>query len=192
MTRVVAFAPLIGRAPRVLILGSLPGAASLAANEYYAHPRNAFWPILEKLTGIAAAAPYQERVAAAQRAGIAVWDVLAAASRPGSLDSSIDQRSLVTNDFDDLLRRRRTIELIACNGQMSAKLFRQRVQPHLMGRAAKLLPITLPSTSPANAGLSFERKAALWLAVLRPALQHGSGGAGRSARLQEISADVVD
>ena len=171
MSRVIAFAPLLGRAPRVLVLGSLPSVASLAANQYYAHPRNTFWRIMGELTGCPAGAAYAERSLAAQRAGIAIWDVLAAASRPGSLDSAIDRRTVITNDFAALLRRRSTLQLIACNGQTASQLFDRHVQPSLRGRAATLARVTLPSTSPANASLSLDAKAALWCAALRPALR---------------------
>ncbi|HPF25147.1 MAG TPA: DNA-deoxyinosine glycosylase [Steroidobacteraceae bacterium] len=171
MTRVIAFAPLIGRAPRVLVLGSLPSVASLAANEYYAHPRNAFWRILASITGCDAGAPYAARTAAAERTGIAIWDVLAAATRPGSLDTSIDVKSATTNDFGTLLQRRRTLRLIVHNGQSSAALYERLVIPRLDGRNLRLPRVTLPSTSPANAGQSFEQKAAIWLATLRPAIE---------------------
>lgn len=170
MTRVVAFAPLIGRAPRVLVLGSLPSVASLAAHEYYAHPRNAFWRILAAIIGCDAGAPYTARTVAAERAGIAIWDVLATAARPGSLDTSIDVKSATTNDFGTLLRRRRTIKLIVHNGQTSAALYERLVMPRLSGRSTDLPRVTLPSTSPANAGLSFEQKAALWAAALGPVM----------------------
>ena len=80
-----SFPPVVGAGARLLVLGSMPGAASLAARQYYAHPRNAFWPILAAWCGVAVDAPYTARVDALARAGIALWDVAQSAIRPGSL-----------------------------------------------------------------------------------------------------------
>jgi hypoxanthine-DNA glycosylase len=166
VTHVTAFPPLVGRRPRVLLLGSLPGVASLDANQYYAHPRNLFWTFMQSFTGCAATAPYAQRVAAAKRAGFAVWDVLAAAVRPGSLDAAIDVSTAVPNDFAAFLSRYRTIELIALNGTAAATLFARRVAPTLPATARSLPTVALPSTSPANASLSVARKLARWRSAL--------------------------
>ncbi len=93
MSRVQSFPPIAAPGARLLILGSMPGAASLAAGQYYAHPRNAFWPILAALCHFPADAPYAARVAALQAAGVAVWDVLQSCVRPGSLDTAIERSS---------------------------------------------------------------------------------------------------
>ncbi len=167
MTHVIAFPPIVGRRPRVLILGSLPGTASLAAHQYYAHPRNLFWPLMSSMTGCAAHEAYAKRVAAAKRAGFAIWDVLAAAVRPGSLDSAIDPKSAVPNDFATFLARYRSVELIAFNGNTAARLFIRRVQPTLPRDAQRIATIALPSTSPANASIPLGRKRARWQAALR-------------------------
>jgi double-stranded uracil-DNA glycosylase len=167
LTDVTAFAPIVGRSPRILVLGSLPGVASLAAHEYYAHPRNAFWPILAGVTGCAADAPYAERVAAAKRTRLAIWDVLAAARRPGSLDSAIEAPSVVANDFNAFLKRYRSIELICLNGAAAATLFTRHAAPQLDPHAARVPRIRLPSTSPAHASLTFARKRAAWHKALR-------------------------
>lgn len=150
----------------MLVLGSLPGAASLAAGQYYAHPRNAFWNIMGELVGAAPSLPYQARCARLVAAGIALWDVCAAARRPGSLDAAIDLASVRPNDFAGLLARHPGIGLIAFNGATAARLWRRLVQPALPGAAARLPQVVLPSTSPAHAGRSFESKREAWRAAL--------------------------
>lgn len=163
MSRAEGFPPLEGRAPRVLVLGSLPSVRSLEAGQYYAHPRNAFWPIVDALFGIDAGLPYAERVAALKARGIAVWDVLGAATRPGSLDAAIDTASAEINDFPAFLARHPRLSLIAFNGRKAAELFRRRVEPEI---AAPLPPrVTLPSTSPAHAALDFDGKLERWQVV---------------------------
>ena len=150
--------PILGPAPRVLLLGSMPGAESLRQQRYYAHPRNAFWPILCDWLGVPTSMPYAERCAALTAAGVAVWDVLASCHRPGSLDAAIRRSDAVANDLEGLLHRHVTLRQVACNGQTAAQLYeRQRPQwPHAP-RAA-----TLPSTSPAHAAMSLQDKRRHW------------------------------
>lgn len=147
-----------------MILGSLPGAASLRAGQYYAHPRNAFWPILGSVFGFDPAIDYAARVAALKRARIAVWDVCRAAHRPGSLDSAIDRASVEVNDFPALCAAHTAIEAVLLNGGTADALFRKRVLPGLDSAPE---PRALPSTSPAHAGLSFAEKRERWQAALR-------------------------
>src|SRR4029077_16189116 len=97
MSRVQSFPPIVSQQSKVLILGSMPGEASLKADQYYAHPRNAFWPIMGELFGAGPSLPYQERVALLQSTGVALWDSLQACVRPGSLDASITNEA--ANDF---------------------------------------------------------------------------------------------
>ena len=151
------FPPIAGPDARVLILGSLPGQASLAARQYYAHPRNAFWPILAEIVGFAADAPYEARTAALVRAGIAVWDVCAAATRPGSLDSAIAAASVKPNDFAAFFAAHPRIARVAFNGAAAATLYRRHCLPDL-GRVF----VRLPSTSPAHASMNFAAKCAKW------------------------------
>lgn len=155
--RLVGLPPVIGRATRLVVLGSFPGAASLAAGQYYAHPRNAFWPLLSALWGEdLSALPYAQRLAVLRARGLGVWDVYASCRRDGSLDSAIEAPE--HNDLQSLRRRAPALEAIAHNGGESARS--RRVT------AALGLPVyRLPSTSPANASWSFARKLAAWQAV---------------------------
>jgi double-stranded uracil-DNA glycosylase len=161
MPRARSFAPILGMRPTVLILGSLPGVASLAANQYYAHPRNQFWEIMAVLFGTSAQLPYNRRVAMLKRNGIALWDVLAEAARPGSLDSRIHHASAQTNDLVSLMTRHTGIRLVAFNGATAARVFDRAIRPQL---SASKLPafVTLPSTSPAHAAMPFQLKLERW------------------------------
>jgi TDG/mug DNA glycosylase family protein len=166
------FAPIEDEQARVLILGSLPGVLSLARQEYYAHPRNSFWRIMERFTGVAATGPYSERTLALVRSRIAVWDVCAAAERSGSLDSSIRSLSVVVNDFANFLGTHTGIGLICFNGKAAEELYRRRVLPSLPRDAQKIRRASLPSSSPAHA-IPFAEKLSAWQAALNPVV--GSG-----------------
>ncbi len=163
-----SFPPLADAGARMLILGSMPGVASLAAGRYYAHSRNAFWSLLGALLGFAADAPYAERTAALRAAGIALWDVLHACTREGSLDAAIERGSEVANDLPGFLAAHPRIAHVFFNGAAAEACFRRHVLPQL--DAGALHFARLPSTSPANAASSFERKLAVWRAALSPLL----------------------
>lgn len=157
--RLVGLPPVIGRATRLVVLGSFPGVASLQAQQYYAHPRNHFWPILSALWGLdLGALPYRERIAAMRERGLGLWDVYAACRREGSLDSAIEAAE--PNDLASLRRRAPALRGVAHNGGESARSMR-------VTQALGLPVWRLPSTSPANASWSFERKRAAWAAVFR-------------------------
>ena len=165
MAQVFGFPP-IGRADaRILILGSMPSRESIARRQYYAHPRNAFWPIVSDLLTIKARS-YEDRVRQAQRRGIAIWDVLQACFRPGSLDSDIDDQTLVPNDFHPFFSEHPAIRRVFFNGAKAEAVYRKRVLPGLRGAAAALPLERLPSTSPAHAALSLEQKKAAWRVIL--------------------------
>jgi hypoxanthine-DNA glycosylase len=141
----------------------MPGEISLARREYYAHPRNRFWPVMSALADVSLDLDYRARVQQLQRRGIAVWDVLAYCERPGSLDTSIRRQSEVLNDFAAFFRRQPTLAVVALNGAMSAQTFRRRVVPSLdAGTARRLELLDLPSTSPANASRSLEDLVQAW------------------------------
>jgi len=164
------FAPVVGDAPRVLVLGSLPGRASLEARQYYAQPQNAFWQIMGSLCGAGPDLDYTARLDALTRAGIALWDVLHEAARPGSLDSSIIAASQRTNDVAGLIARHQSIGLVAFNGKKAAEIFRRSIGAAL---CRDLAIATLPSTSAAYASLPREDKLRSWRETLAPYLRAG-------------------
>jgi hypoxanthine-DNA glycosylase len=155
--RLQGLPPVIGRQTRLVLLGSFPGAASLAAGQYYAHPRNQFWPLLsalldEDLVGLG----YRQRLERLRARGVGLWDVIAECEREGSLDSDI--REARYNDLASLRRRAPQLRAVAHNGGESARAMRVTGQLGLQ-------VYRLPSSSPANASWSFERKLAAWRAV---------------------------
>lgn len=161
------FAPIADRHARLLILGSMPGARSLGAGQYYAHPRNAFWPTLEAVWNIPTALDYAARTRAMRASGIAVWDVLANCRRSSSLDADIEQGSIVVNDFAGFFRRHPRIQLIAFNGATAQTLYRRHVLPTLSAPLQQIPALRMPSTSPAHAALSRQRKAQQWRELRR-------------------------
>jgi len=156
--QLTGLAPVLDSSTRILILGSFPGAASLAAQQYYAHPRNALWPILSALTGEPLAnLPYAERLPRLLAHGIGLWDVLGACEREGSLDSAI--RKPAANDFARLRQLCPELTFIGFNGQTSGKF-----APQFATEGYRTL--ILPSTSPANASLTFVQKLEQWKMLL--------------------------
>lgn len=157
-----AFAPVAHTDAKLLILGSMPGVASLDARQYYAHPRNSFWYIMQAMFGTRPApATYDEKIELLKNARIALWDVLAHCRRPGSLDSNIDRKSIVCNDFASFLARYNQIRKIAFNGKAAEQLFRKHALPALQLPASTSL-VSLPSSSPAMASLTRDQKKAAW------------------------------
>ena len=162
-----AFAAVAGTDARLLILGSMPGVASLDAQEYYAHPRNAFWPIVQELFGTPPAPQtYCENIKLLQSAQIALWDVLANCKRPGSLDANIDPKSIVCNDFNTFLKTHNQVEQIAFNGKAAEKLFKKHVIPEL-NLSPEIALVSLPSSSPAMASLNLQQKTDAWRCALK-------------------------
>lgn len=153
MTLKKSFPPVAAADARVLILGSLPGDASLAAGQYYAHPRNQFWRLVGEVAGVALAERnYPARLAALQQARIALWDVVNEAHRPGSLDMAI--RNARPNDLLALVDTLPELRAVGFNGTTAAKAGRL-----LEGRGLALLE--LPSSSPANT-MAYADKLAAW------------------------------
>jgi double-stranded uracil-DNA glycosylase len=166
--RVAGFAPIARPDARVLVLGSMPGVASLRAQQYYGHPRNGFWPIMAELLGFDAQSPYAQRVLALQAHGVAVWDVLASCERPGSLDAAIAPDSVIPNDFAEFFRQHAAITRIGFNGAAAASLFQRHVAPQVaLGPAVQR--IRLPSTSPAHAGMTIGDKRKAWQVLVAEA-----------------------
>ena len=154
-----SFPPIEPRSARILVLGTMPGVASLEAQQYYAHPRNAFWAIMGSTLGFDHACAYPDRVEHLKANHIAVWDVLANCRREGSLDSNIKDEH--PNDFAGFFARHRNIERILLNGGYASKLFRKYVKA-----PETVEVIAMPSTSPANARMRLEQKRELWQSAL--------------------------
>lgn len=154
MVRKAGFPAVVDANTRVLILGSLPGEASLAARQYYGNPRNAFWRLMEGVldTPLVALA-YEDRLAALLAHGVGLWDVIAEAERPGSLDAAI--RDPAANDLLTLIETLPALRVVAFNGGTAAKLGRR-----LIGE--RVATLALPSSSPAHAARTFEQKAEAW------------------------------
>ncbi len=161
MPLVQSFAPVIGFNPKVLILGSIPGIASLQVQQYYAHPRNAFWPIMAELFDVEWSTEYEMRIQQVKKLPVVLWDTLRACHREGSLDSAITRERLEANDIIGLLKEQPGICLIVFNGAAAEKYFNQTVAKFLTDDL-KVDQIRLPSTSPAHASKSIQQKLEDW------------------------------
>ena len=164
MSLIRGFPPVAAPDARLLVLGSMPGTASLRAGQYYAHPRNAFWRIMGDLVGAGPDLPYDVRLVRLKAAGIALWDVIDACVRPGSLDANIVAPTVCANDFAGFFAVHRNIRRICFNGGAAEANFRRYVAPGLAGLDLQFF--RLPSTSPAHAARSYADKLAAWSAVI--------------------------
>jgi len=178
----VGFPPIARPDARALVLGSMPSEESLRRGEYYGHPRNQFWDVVERLFAIPRSRRYAERTRRLAAAGVALWDVAHRCARDRSSDATI--RDVEANDFGALLARCPRIRVVFFNGARSRELFERLACARLDGRARDLPRFVLPSTSPAHAALSFEQKLARWRRILafvrsEPA---ADGSAGRRKR----------
>lgn len=154
--------PVAAADARVLILGSMPGAASLAAQRYYAHPRNQFWPLICGLLGGDPAAAYPQRLAWLTARGLALWDVFARCERQGSLDSAIALSTAQVNDLPGFVQDHRQLRLVLTNGTLADAALRR----HFPQLCAALPVRRMPSTSPAHASRSLPAKQAQWACLL--------------------------
>ena len=177
MPQVQSFPPIEDAKARVLILGSMPGKASLAAGQYYAHQQNLFWRILGEITGADPALPYAARARALKSCGIALWDVLESCAREGSLDSKIDDATIHAHDFVSFYRAHPRIAQVFFNGAKAEACYRKYVLPLLAEGPAPSSCHRLPSTSPANASTSRAHKEKVWQQALRQALSGRARGA---------------
>ncbi len=162
-----AFAPILGAQPRILILGSMPGQRSLDVKQYYAHPRNVFWPIMMQLFDVDTELPYQERVSLLMQKGVCVWDVLHDCERPGSLDSRIVRNTEQVNDFHRFFKLHPSLRVVGFNGQAARKIFHRHCKG-LYDEWPLMRWVDLPSTSPAHAAVSAADKATIWSQRLMP------------------------
>lgn len=157
-----AFDPVVDANTRLLILGSLPGDASLKAGQYYGHPRNAFWRLIGGVIGAdLAALPYPERLDALKREGVGLWDVIAGAVRPGSLDADI--RDIEAADLRRLIAELPNLRAVAFNGGTAARIGRRS-----LAETTGFELIDLPSSSPAHAARTFAQKAEAWSVLAAP------------------------
>ena len=153
--KIYSFPSLSNPQATVLLLGTIPGAQSLVMKEYYAHPHNHFWKLIATIFKEPLSGDYNKKKEMLIRNKIAVWDVLQACERQGSLDSAILKE--VPNDFTAFLNEHPNIKLIAFNGQKAAAFFKKHI-----GITQNYTFITMPSTSPAHASKSFEQKLKEW------------------------------
>jgi len=156
------FPPIASRDAHTLILGSLPGQRSLQVQQYYAHPHNAFWKLIAVIFEAKGGLPYSRRVQLLKKNRIALWDVLEAAERPGSLDSSIVHASALANDFAKFFRAHPRIRRVFFNGRKAEEMYRRFVLPGLGEEFSCIRYEDLPSTSPAHAGMTFAEKLDRW------------------------------
>lgn len=161
------FPAVAGKNAKILILGTMPGARSLRKKQYYGHPRNAFWFIMGRLLGKdAERLGYAGKKRMLRSAGVALWDVIGACERKGSLDTAIIPASVRVNDFAGFFPAHPGIKRVFFNGGHAEREYRKRVLPGLPPRLRNLKYIRLPSTSPAMARLTRERKLAVWAEML--------------------------
>jgi TDG/mug DNA glycosylase family protein len=159
------FEPIAGASARVLILGTLPGRASLARAEYYAQPHNSFWRLMGELFDAGPDRPYAARTRRLVERHVAVWDVCAAAQRAGSLDASIARQTIRCNDFSRFFAAHPCIRLIGFNGRVAAGFYERLVLPDLTEPWQRIRRIALPSTSPAHAAMPYAEKRRRWQVI---------------------------
>jgi TDG/mug DNA glycosylase family protein len=174
-----SFPPISEVNSRTLVLGSMPGKASLAAHQYYAHPRNHFWRIVGHIFSFPLEWAYEARCEALTGNGVALWDVLKLCTRKSSLDSDIVGASMVVNDFAKFMGEHPSIEAIYFNGAMAETIYLQRVKPGLPPGLAGMPAFRLPSTSPANASIPFAEKLNRWQAIAETRWSSGRRSADR-------------
>lgn len=167
MALVTSFSPICNQSAQILILGSMPGVLSLSANQYYAHPRNGFWPLMASIYGFKSDIDYARRVASLITNKVAVWDVLQCCVREGSLDSAIVNGSRIANDFEAFFELHPNIKLVAFNGLEAEKSFNRLVLTKTVNQAnlKQIKFIRLPSTSPAHT-LALQEKIEIWQKAL--------------------------
>ena len=162
----ISFPPIAGKDAHILILGSMPSIKSLEQQQYYAHPRNAFWPIMSALFSVTEELSYKERCVHLVNNKVAVWDVIRARQRKGSLDQHIESSSMTANDFNLFFQQHPHIQRIFFNGTKAEQVFNQYVLPTLNDSEIYMPRKRLPSTSPAHAAMNFEQKLELWRQIL--------------------------
>jgi double-stranded uracil-DNA glycosylase len=158
-------APIARRDARVLILGSMPGVQSLLEQRYYAHPANAFWPLMSEVLRCELPSTHAARREMLIVNRIALWDVVHRCRREGSLDAAIDPQSVSVNDIAEFLRRHRSVQALFFNGGAAASLFQRHLRQRIDCARPELVYHRLPSSSPANASWSRSRKIEAWTII---------------------------
>ena len=164
---ITGFAPVADEKALILILGSMPSTRSLQEDQYYGHPRNSFWFIMSSLFADNRELDYPQKKALLIDNRIALWDVLNSCQRKGSLDSSIENGTIVVNDFNRFLAEHPLIKAIYFNGSRAQQEYNRHVLPRLDKKFSSIEYERLPSTSPAMASLGCEQKLRHWRAILR-------------------------
>jgi TDG/mug DNA glycosylase family protein len=149
----------------------MPSITSLQKQQYYGHHKNAFWPIMGELFNFDYHLNYFERTKILTDHGIAVWDVLQKCQRPGSLDANIALESIQVNNFELLFDQYPLIKRVFFNGGMAESVYKKYILPGLLSRFRYLQYMRLPSTSPANASLSYKEKLEAWRVILQPVVK---------------------
>jgi len=162
MKTLSGFAPTSTVGAKVLILGSMPGIASLERRQYYAHPRNVFWRIMAQLFDFDVNISYESRLEKIAAEGIVLWDVLKNCQRPSSLDADILASSVVPNDFSEFFAKCSSMRKIYFNGAKAEALFTQHVSRQFASQLTDVQLSRLPSTSPAHASMGYEKKLSCW------------------------------
>ncbi len=165
MTIIESFPAIANKNARVLVLGSMPGEASLQANQYYANPRNSFWSIMASMLNAGSELVYEERKKLISQHKIALWDVMKSCVREGSLDSSIDNASIIVNDLDSFYSEHPNVSCVFFNGMKAEKEYNRHVLPIVSEKYQYLEYYRLPSTSPAMAALKVDEKLVKWSIV---------------------------
>lgn len=160
MSAIQSFQLEAGTAPEILVLGSIPGVASLEAVQYYAHPRNAFWPIMADAFQFDVSEPYEKRLEYLLSNRVALWDVLGRCRRQGSLDSAIEKDSIEVNPIGEFVEQHSSVSKILLNGGKAASEFKKNFSTLMSQDYLKI--IDLPSTSPAYAAMPFSEKRKRW------------------------------
>ena len=175
--RLSSFKPVVDRRSRVLILGTMPGPEALRRREYYGYPLNHFWKILPQIFDKGPLDGYREKIRFLRKKRIALWDVIGSCKREGAADQKIQE--VKTNDISDLLRRYPNIRKVFLNGRLAQKLYQK-----YFGKSLRVPACYLPSTSPANAGLGFEKKTERWR-VVAVSLRSGIYSRNRRSSVQQ-------
>ncbi|MGK5092581.1 DNA-deoxyinosine glycosylase [Deltaproteobacteria bacterium TL4] len=161
------FPPIAEKTAIILILGTMPGEESLKKKEYYAHPRNAFWEIMASLFDFNPSLNYEEKNEILKDNRIALWDVMKACEREGSLDSKIKKDTIIENDFVSFFNKYPNISYVFFNGSRAKQEYTKRVLPKLAESKHEIKYAQLPSTSPAMAHLSLDEKILEWSKLIR-------------------------